>query len=487
MGYVSLNYYLMILLAVFLYYILPQKIRWIVLLLASCYFYYSVTGGDMQVLAVFAGTVAMSFLAGIVIEKMHSENRSPLLRKIVLAVGILVSALPLLLSKAGDFLCSSVLHRSLINWIVPVGLSFYSMQVIAYLADIYRGEIKAQKNILKYGLFISFFPLIIQGPISRYSQLGGVITEGHSFDNRKFMGGIQLIIWGFFLKYLIADKASIIVNTVFYNYQYYFGWYVFIAAVLYSIQLYTDFLSCVTISQGVAQLFGIELADNFYHPYFSTSIKDFWRRWHMSLSSWLRDYIYIPLGGNRKGICRKYVNLIITFAVSGLWHGGRWKFLFWGLMHAGYQIAGEILDKPKNRVLESMALYKGTKIRKFVDTIVTSFLVMLAWIIFRAESLKAGIKMICSMVTVINPWVLFDDSLFRLGLSQKEFEVLFLAILVLVMVSRLQEKGIRIREWFAKQNLMIRWSVYLCAIWSIWIFGTYGFGFDAEDFIYGGF
>lgn len=207
----------------------------------------------------------------------------------------------------------------------------------------------------------------------------------------------------------------------------------------------------------------------------------------MSLSAWLRDYVYIPLGGNRRGKIRKYMNLIITFAVSGLWHGGRWKYIFWGLLHAFYQIAGEILEKPVNFILEKALLPKGSKMRKFVEMVFTSFLVMIAWIIFRAESLKAGVKMILSMFSMFNPWILFDNSLFRLGLSQKEFEVLFLAVLLLTAVSALQEKGIKIREWFNRQNMLIRWTIYLCSIWTIWIFGTYGFGFNSADFIYGGF
>lgn len=207
----------------------------------------------------------------------------------------------------------------------------------------------------------------------------------------------------------------------------------------------------------------------------------------MSLSARLRDYVYIPLGGNRRGKIRKYMNLIITFAVSGLWHGGRWKYIFWGLLHAFYQIAGEILEKPVNFILEKASLPKGSKMRKFVEMVFTSFLVMNAWIIFRAESLKAGVKMIRSMFSMFNPWILFDNSLFRLGLSQKEFEVLFLAVLLLTAVSALQEKGIKIREWFNKQNMLIRWTIYLCSIWIIWIFGTYGFGFNSADFIYGGF
>lgn len=301
------------------------------------------------------------------------------------------------------------------------------------------------------------------------------------------MNGIQLIIWGFFLKFMIADKASIIVSTVFNNFATYNGLYVWIAAILYSLQLYTDFLACVTLSQGISLLFGISIDDNFQRPYFATSVKDFWRRWHMSLSSWLRDYVYIPLGGNRKGTCRKNINLLITFIVSGIWHGGQWSFVFWGLLHALYQIAGEFTEKMQKKAFHLLHIDWNSMVGIFIRRTFTFFWVMLAWIIFRAANLKIGLQMIKRMFTAFNPWIFFDNSLFRLGLSQKEWEVLIFAIIVLVLVSALQESCFRIRNWLGHQALLVRWIVYLVSICCIWVFGTYGYGFDAKDFIYGGF
>ena len=341
--------------------------------------------------------------------------------------------------------------------------------------------------ILKYALFITFFPQIIQGPIPRYEKLGNELFEGHTFNSQGFMNGIQLIIWGFFLKFMIADKASIIVNTVFNNFATYNGLYVWIAAILYSLQLYTDFLACVTLSQGISLLFGISIDDNFQRPYFATSVKDFWRRWHMSLSSWLRDYVYIPLGGNRKGTCRKNINLLITFIVSGIWHGGQWSFVFWGLLHALYQIVGQFTKKMQKKAFQLLYIDWNSMVGIFIRRTFTFFWVMLAWIIFRATNLKIGLQMIKRMFTAFNPWIFFDNSLFRLGLSQKEWEVLIFAIVVLVLVSTLQERCFRIRNWFGHQAFLVRWIVYLASICCIWVLGTYGYGFDAKDFIYGGF
>lgn len=320
-------------------------------------------------------------------------------------LGIVFSAFPLLGSKCTDFFLGCIVHKQKLPWIIPIGLSFYSLQVIAYLVDIYKGRIDCQKNLLKYALFISFFPQVIQGPIPRYQQLGEQLFHGHRYDSDRFMKGIQLIIWGFFLKYMITNKASIIVDTIFDNSTTYQGWFVLVAGILYSFQLYADFQSCVTMSQGVSQLFGINLIDNFDHPYFSTSIKEFWRRWHISLSTWLRDYIYIPLGGNRGGQFSKYRNLVITFAVSGIWHGGSWKYLFWGLMHAGYQIAGDLTHGVQEKIYSFFQMPPGSKLRRLVQRFLTFYFVMTAWIIFRASSLKTGARMILSMFTFRNPWI----------------------------------------------------------------------------------
>ena len=485
MSYTAAKYFLLVALAMLLYYLFPLRFRWIILLVTSGCFYYMIAGRRME-LVVFAGSILISFLAGLLMEKrLGKEDKKG--ARIALWAGILLSAAPLIASKAGEFISNAVVHKKLIDWIIPIGLSFYSMQIISYLADIYKGKIKPQKNLFKFGLYVSFFPIIIQGPISRYDQLQDQLITGHKYKTKNLTGGIQLILWGLFLKFMIADKAALYVNAVFDNYQNYSGVFILLAAILYSLQLYTDFMSCVTISRGVAELFGIELKDNFMRPYFSTSIKDFWRRWHISLSEWLRDYIYIPLGGSRKGKIRKHLNLFITFTVSGIWHGGSWKFLVWGWLHAIYQIIGDLIHKPKDVVLEKIHLRKESKVRKFLEIMVTFFLAMTGWVIFRAGSLRGGLSMLKSMVTKFNPWVMFDGTLYRLGISQKEWGILLFSLLVLLVVSVLRERGIKIRVWMDEQVLVVRWLIYLFLIWTVWIFGTYGFGFDAQDFIYGGF
>lgn len=380
----------------------------------------------------------------------------------------------------------TVLHRNMMSLIVPIGLSFYSLQLIAYLVDIYKGKIKAQTNLFRFYVFSSFFPQIIQGPIPRYEQLEADLEKEHTFDSDEFVKGFMLIIWGFFLKYMIADKAGVFVDNVFDNYNLYSGAYILTAGILYSFQLYADFMSCTTISQGVAELFGIHLPDNFNHPYFSDSIRDFWRRWHMSFSFWLRDYIYIPLGGNRKGILRKYLNVIITFAVSGLWHGGSYKFIAWGLLHAFYQVYETATDKFRNKLYVAFNMPKSSKFRKVFRSVWTFIWVMFGWIIFRADSLMHGLSMIKRIFVSFDPWTFTGDRLMGLGLDWKDWMVLILSLIILLYVSIKQEK-MNIRDRILKMRLLVRWAIYITAIVVVMVYGSYGMGFEAKDFIYGGF
>ncbi|MDE7017503.1 MAG: MBOAT family protein [Lachnospiraceae bacterium] len=488
MAYTSLTFYIFLIVVLLCYYIMPLRARWIALLSGSVCFYLVICGNGWWVLFL---TLLLTYGAGLLIGHWGRKDGEPFRRRGGLIWLIAVCAILFLLyvMKNGSFLVGGILDSSV--WqnglLVPIGISFYTLQIVSYLTDIKRGEIEAEKNFAKYALFILFFPQIIQGPIPRYGQLAGQLYQGSRFDEKKFVMGMQLILWGFFLKLMIADKAAIVVNTVFDNPEKYTGCYVLMAGTLYSIQLYTDFLACVTISQGVAGLFGITLIDNFTRPYFATSIKEFWRRWHISLSAWLRDYIYIPLGGSRKGRIRKYANLVMTFAVSGIWHGAGYKFLAWGLLHAAYQIAGEWTSRFRNKCYGILRLEEGSGTKRMLQRIGVFFWAACAWVIFRADSLRGGLRMLWSLFTVHNPWIFFDDSLLTLGLDWKEWCILAMSMIVLLFVSYEQEKGRCLRALFMERSLYCRWFVMIAAVLVIMMLGTYGFGFDAQDFIYGGF
>lgn len=487
MTYISPAYWVMVGVLIPLYFLFPKKLRYLVLLAGSVFFYLSASSSDIWILP---AVTAVSYFLGILLEKITNRGlpddrevkKMRRSTKCLLAFSIVLCLFPLLWSTIRAY---AALKEN-VNLALPLGLSFYTLQILSYLTDVARGRVHAQKNPFKYALFVSFFPQILQGPIPRYEQLGEQLFEGHSFETRRFVRGCQLILWGFFLKFVVADKAGIAVNTIFGEPDYYVGQYVLVGGVLYSIQLYADFLSCVELSRGVSEIFGIGLANNFNHPYFAVSVGDFWRRWHISLSTWLRDYVYIPLGGNRHGRLRQYGNIILTFLVSGLWHGIGAQYLVWGCIHAAYQIVEKVLEGFRKKAAAVLQMPFGSLAWKCVRVPWTFVRVMLAWIIFRAPSLRQGICMIRSLFCVHNPWILFDGSLDLLGLDSRQWHILSYSVLLLIGVSILQNH-INIRDWILRQHILIRWTLYFAAIAAVVLFGTYGFGYDASSFIYGGF
>ena len=482
MTYTSLGYFILVGAAVLLYYLLPLGKRWTALLAGSMVFYVLAVRSPAR-LALFFASLLFCYAAGRLLERWRERPR----RRAALAAFVLLSAAPLLLPKFGA-LWGSLRHtRGGFAWVLPMGLSFYTLQMIAYLADVYAGRVHAERSLPKFALFLSFFPQILQGPIPRFERLAPQLEEGHAFDGKNFVSGLQLILWGFFLKWMIADKAAVAVSRVFDAFPEYQGSLVLLGGALYCFQLYADFLSCVTLAQGVAALFGIRLEDNFRRPFFSASVQELWRRWHISLGGWLRDYVYIPLGGSRKGPLRKTCNLMLTFLVSGFWHGAEPHYLAWGLLQAVYQIIGSLTKPLRERVCGLLHLSRDSLLRRVVSVLFTFFLTVTSWILFRAENLGRGLAMLRSLFTVFNPWALLDGSLLLLGLDEKDWAVLLLSLLLLFFVSLWQERGGRIREWLGRQHLLLRWGVCFAAILAVILFGTYGYGYQAQDFIYGAF
>ena len=482
MAYLSLKFYVFVGILLGVYYILPLRYRGWVLLAGSLGFYGRVSKESWWVMGV---VLAASFFMGMLLEDGRGRGTGRG-KRLAAAAAVGIAAVPLIVVKNGNFLLHVLADKGPVDWIVPIGMSFYTLQIISYVVDVSRGTIRAERNPGKYALFICFFPQIIQGPIPRYGQLAGQLWEGHRFDEREFVKGIWLILWGFFLKLMIADRAGTAVNTIFSGWEAYQGFYVLVGGGLYGIELYGDFLSCVCLAKGTAQLFGITLADNFLHPYMARSVKEFWGRWHLSLSSWLKDYIYIPLGGNRRGTLRRYGNILATFAVSGVWHGAGYKYIFWGLMHGVYQIAGDLTKGVRDRICRILGMEADNRVRVWTERAFTWFWVTAAWVIFRAGGLKQGLFMVRSMVMVYNPWIFFDDSLLSLGLSWKEWVILGCSVMVLMKAEKAQEKGC-IRDALLKQPLIVRWGATLGAAAVIMVFGSYGYGFSASDFIYGRF
>ena len=479
MSFISFQFYIFLIISLFIFYIVPVKFRWIVLFIASFSFYFLI---DKRAFAVFVLTSAVSYLLGLLIHKTSDNGK---IKKTILWVSIIIIVFPLVYSKIIMSLIKGFFDKpSFFNFIAPVGLAFYTLQIIAYFVDIYKGKIDPEQNILKYMLFISYFPQIIQGPIPRYEQLGTSLFSEHRFNEEMFTKGFQLILWGFFLKLMIADKAAVVVNTIFETNNY-VGLYYLVGILLYILQLYTDFQGCVCIAQGVSALFGVEIIDNFKRPFFSKTTKEFWTRWHISLGAWLRDYIYFPLGGSRVGRIRKWLNLSAVFITSALWHGFGLNYVVWGLLQVLYQAVGELTDKSRDIVLERLNV--NGKFKIFIQILFTNILFIFSVFFFKAKSVSECLGMFKSMVTCYNPWIFFDNSLFDLGLSWKEMVVLILSALILLCVSIMQECGIMLRNEILKAPMLFRWVLYLFVIVTIVIYGTYGFGFNAQDFIYGGF
>lgn len=382
-----------------------------------------------------------------------------------------------------------LLHLGEVKWqpdiLLPVGISFYTLQALGYLIDVYRKDIYAEKSFFKYALFVSFFPQLVAGPIERSKDLLKQLYESHLFQYDNLRKGILLILYGLFLKMVIADRAAVIVDTVYGDSSLYPGLYIVVATCFFAIQIYCDFYGYSTIARGSALLMGIRLTDNFNAPYYSKDIREFWRRWHISLSGWFRDYLYIPLGGSRKGILKKERNRLIVFAVSGLWHGASLGFVFWGALNGVYQVAEDLAARIRQAIVPGS---KGADSERFsrraFQMIATFGLVSFAWLFFRAGSLGAAYEVLTNMFRSVNVGIFFDGSLYELGVERKGMNVLLASIAVLFIVDYQKYRNRDLTAFVLKQGYWFRYLVYASLFFVILIYGCYGDTYDAQQFIY---
>lgn len=442
------------------YFALPKILKPWVLLVFSAVFYGCF--GFANFIAIGASILSV-YLGGLWIARTGSKS----------ALGVTIGF---------NLACLILVRVPATSLIVPLGISFYTLQAISYLVDVSRRTIPAERNPARLALYLMFFPTIMQGPISRYGQLAPQLWTPHRFDYDALKSGLMLALWGFFKKMVIADRAAMLVNGVFGADSTAEGFVVLLGVLAYSLQIYADFSGCVDISRGIAQALGINLIQNFNHPYLATSIKDFWHRWHISLSSWLKDYIYIPLGGNRHGAFRKYLNILIVFAVSGLWHGTGVNFFIWGLLHGVYQVADGLTAKWRTKIVAMAKVDQTTFSFRLAQRLWTFALVAFAWIFFRAPTFSDACSVLRRLMH-FNPWVLTDGSYLTFGLDAKDFDVLILSTSVLLVVSLMQER-FSVRAALSRQGLWLRWTIYLLGIFGTLIFGVYGPGCDAAQFIY---
>ncbi len=477
------------------YFILPKVLKNFWLLVASYYFY--MCWNAEYALLIFTSTV-ITYLSGIVLEKVKQaswdENRKRRMKKGTVAASLIINLGILFFFKYYNFAAQllndafGMMHVSVsipaIDVLLPVGISFYTFQALSYTMDVYRDEIYAEKNFFRYALFVSFFPQLVAGPIERSKNLLKQLAVTHKFQFENFREGFLLMLWGFFLKIVIADRISIFVDTVYGDPAQMPGFYLIIATILFAVQIYCDFCGYSTIAMGTARMLGIRLMDNFDAPYLSLSVAEFWRRWHISLTSWFKDYLYIPLGGSRKGILRKHLNRMIVFLVSGLWHGAALHYVVWGGLNGLYQVLGDVLKPARDWVVRTLGLRRESGAHRLLQGIITFVLVDLAWVFFRASSFQQAVEIIRSMFTANNPWILFNDALYNCGLDAKNFGLMLVCILILLVVDICKRKGISLSQRILAQDWWFRSLFFVLAIIAILLFGKWGPAFDKASFIY---
>lgn len=475
------------------YFIIPRKFRYIWLLVASYYFYMS---WNAKYALLIGFSTLVTWISGLLIGRFSHDSFK---KKLFVAGSLIINLGILFLFKYSTFFLDNIYNTILSHLglavverrrhiTLPVGISFYTFQALGYTIDVYRGDIKAEKNLLRYALFVSFFPQLVAGPIERSKNLLSQIQNVSNFqlwNIKRITSGAILMIWGLFMKMVIADRISIIVDNVFNNYRMYGSTELIIAAICFAIQIYCDFGSYSMIAIGAAKIMGFTLMENFNTPYFSCNIREFWGRWHISLSTWFRDYLYIPLGGNKKGKLRKALNLMIVFLVSGFWHGVGWNYICWGGIHGLYHIISDWTKTTREKIKEKMNIKTDCFSWKLLQMLVTFVLVVFAWIFFRSGSITDALIYIKRIFVSPSPWLLFYMGAFDLGLSRIEFNILIFSIFLLLLVDLVRyKKNVTIDVFLMEQNLWFEWTVIIGLIVMIFVYGEYGPTFDAKQFIY---
>lgn len=369
-----------------------------------------------------------------------------------------------------------------LNIILPVGISFYTFQTLSYSIDIYRGQLKPTKNWLAFFSFVSFFPQLVAGPIERASHLLPQFYKTYKFNYNLVKSGLLLMVFGLFKKMVIADRAALYVNEVYNNVDGYDGVEYFYATLLFAVQIYCDFSGYSDIAIGAGRTMGFDLMKNFDSPYFSKSLTEFWRRWHISLSTWFRDYVFIPLGGSRKGKLKTYTNLFIVFVISGLWHGAAMTFIIWGAIHGIILIFEKASSKYKKQFFKTIGLEKRYFFYNFFFGLITFFIVCIAWVFFRANSLDNAVTIVSGIFTQFDFGDFFIKETYLIGFKPNEFKILIWSILILATAEVLHKKNSLINR-INGRGIAFRWGVYLFVLFSIIIFGKYGDGI-IEEFIY---
>lgn len=446
-------------------------------ILVSSYVFYG--WWDWRFLFLIIISSIVDYFVGLALYKTLNGKK----RKTLLSLSLFVNLGFLIYFKYANFFIETFvdsfrlfghqLEVSTLNIILPVGISFYTFQTLSYTIDIYRKQLKPTNDALSFFSFVAFFPQLVAGPIERASHLLPQFFKTYRFSYEQVKSGLLLMAFGLFKKMIIADRAAIIVNQVYNNPLEHSGHEVILATVLFAFQIYCDFSGYSDIAIGAARTMGFDLMKNFDSPYFSKSITEFWRRWHISLSTWFRDYVYIPLGGNKKGQYRTYLNLFIVFVVSGLWHGAAMTFVIWGAIHGVFIVIEKAIVSIRTRMYGKR---ETNGLNSLLGVPFTFFIVCLAWIFFRANSLNDAVTIVQNSVKSSSA------NIFELALGKPELILLSVMILLLITVEGIDKK-IRIYPLFNRLYLPVRWTCYLLVVFCILVFGVYGDDV-VQEFIY---
>lgn len=519
MAYTSYIYLLLFLGSTFLLYtVFPKKYKWLVLLSAS-YLYYILASRVWMIVFILLTTVSI-YIGALWLDRINDlfiimkksldrqqrkelKERIVCQKKIVVVLMLIINLGLLIFLKYSNFLIDilniSILEHfqisiPLIKLFLPLGISFYTLQAISYIVDVYRGKYHSDECFTRVALYLAFFPTIVEGPITRYNEVAYQLYEGHDFNYENLTFGAQLILWGMFKKIVIADRANMLVNYVFDDYTKFSGLSVIIAIIFYTIQLYTEFSGCMDIVRGSAQLFSIQLPDNFRQPFFAKSINEFWQRWHITLGSWLRDYVFysVSLSGPFKKwsqFVKKYGNdyinkllpastaLFFVWLCNGLWHGASIKYVMYGMYYYILMMLGMYLEPVFMKIKNFFHLSNNQFIFRLFQIMRTILIVHIGMLIFRADSLSSAWHMLISC---------FQGSMEigYMGLAIKDILIVIIGLLIVFVMSLGKEKNIHIRERIAKMHIIPRWTFYLTAFMLVVIFGAYGRGYDIVSFIY---
>lgn len=528
-SYYSIFYYILFLpLVLIIYQLFPQKKRWFVLLIGSYCFFWSLSG--ILIIYLLLSTLSIHYtglwLSSIDndfheftadMEKAEKKKQKKIYQRKkthVVAFAVIIHIGLILVLKYSQFFSTNI--NTLFCWLnipvqivvpkfaIPIGLSFYTLQAVSYIFDVYRGVIKADKNLGRLALYISFFPQIMEGPICRYSDTAQQLWEGKPITYNNLTLGIQRILLGMLKKFVVADRLNPLIKAVFKSYGSYDGGVIALAAVCYTIQLYMEFSGTMDIVNGTAEIVGVRMPENFERPFFSKTISEFWKRWHITLGTWFRDYVFYPLSMSklskritskaRKKIGNYYgallagsIALFTVWFFNGLWHGVGWNYIFFGMYHFVLILCGNIFMPVAIKITDSLKINRNHGIYKLFQMIRTSILVVIGELFFRATDLTAGFAMFYNMVSNMTFASVTNRSVMKLGLDKEDFGIVAVTLIIILVVSILKEKGHHLRKDISGKILPIRWMFYFGLIMFIIIFGAYGPGYIPVDPMYADF